>query len=129
MRSMRKRRERALIAGLALLAAACSRQAVVGSSPGTPGTGGSVAATLRTDLGSLHAAEERYFAANARYTNQLDKLDFAASPGVDVSIIQGDRRGYSAIATGDGRECAVFGGEARPPRGYVSQPGRVGCRL
>ncbi len=126
MRSMWKRRERALIAGLALLAAACSRQAVVGS-PGTPGAG-SVEATLHTDLRSLHAAEERYFAANARYTNRLDQLDFAASPGVDVSIIQGDRRGYSAIATADGRECAVFGGEARPPRGYVSQPGRVGCR-
>ncbi len=129
MGSMRKRKERALIACVALLAAACSRQAVVGSSPGTPGTGGSMEATLRTDLGSLHAAEERYFAANARYTNRLVEPDFAASPGVDVSIIQGDRRGYSAIATGDGRECAVFGGEARPPRGYVSQPGRVGCRL
>ncbi len=127
MRSMWKRRERALIACLALLAAACSRQAVVGS-PGTPGAGGSVEATLRTDLRSLHAAEERYFATNGRYTNQLDQLDFAASPGVDVSIIQGDRRGYSAIASADGRECAVFGGEARPPRGYVSQPGRVGCR-
>ena len=127
MWSMRKWRESALMACVALLAAACSRQAVVGSSPGAPGT--SVEATLRTDLGSLHAAEERYFAANARYTNQLDQLDFAASPGVDVSIIQGDRRGYSAIATADGRECAVFGGEARPPRGYVSQPGRVGCRL
>jgi len=129
MRSMRKGRARALIACLALLTAACSRQAVVGSSPGAPGSGGSVEATLRTDLESLHAAEGRYFAANARYTNQLEQLDFSASPGVDVSIIQGDRRGYSAIATGDGRECAVFGGEARPPRGYVSQPGRVGCRL
>ncbi len=128
MGSMREWRERALIACLALAAATCSRQAVVGSSPGAPGSGGSVEATLRTDLGSLHAAEERYFAANARYTNRLNQLDFAASPGVDVSIIQGDRRGYSAIATGGDRECAVFGGEARPPRGYVSQPGRVSCR-
>ena len=128
MRSMRKWRERALIACLAVVAAACSRQAVVGSSPGKPGAGGSVEATLGADLGSLHAAEERYFAANGRYTNQLYELDFAASPGVEVSIIQGDRRGYSAIATRDDGECAVFGGEARPPRGYVSQPGRVGCR-
>lgn len=128
MGSMRKWRACALIACLALAAAACSRQAVVGSSPGAPGTSGSVEATLRTDLESLHAAEERYLAANARYTNRLNQLDFAASPGVDVSIIQGDRRGYSAIATGGDRECAVFGGEARPPRGYVSQPGRVSCR-
>jgi hypothetical protein len=104
----------------------CARQAVVGSS-GTPG-GDASEATLRSDLDALDAAEGRFNAANDRYTNQLGELEFSPSPGVEVSIVQGDRRGYSAIAATDDSECAVFGGEARPPRSYVTQPGLVGCR-
>jgi hypothetical protein len=109
-----------LFGGLAL--AGCARQAVVGS-PGTPGADASEA-TLRSDLEALDEAEQRFNAANGRYTNQLGELEFSPSPGVEVSLVQGDRRGYSAIAaTGDS-----FGGEARPPRSYVTQPGLVGCR-
>jgi hypothetical protein len=79
-----------LFGGLAL--AGCARQAVVGS-PGTPGADASEA-TLRS--------EQRFNAANGRYTNQLGELEFSPSPGVEVSLVQGDRRGYSAIAaTGD----------------------------
>lgn len=109
-----------------LLLMGCARQAVVGS-PGTPGADASEA-TLRSDLEALHVAEQVYFADNGRYTNQLGELDFYPSPGVEVSIVQGDRRGYSAIAATGDSECAVFGGEARPPRSYVTQPGLVGCR-
>lgn len=109
-----------------LLVTGCARQAVVGSS-GTPGADASEA-TLRSDLDALDAAEQRFNAANDRYTNQLGELEFSPSPGVEVSIVQGDRRGYSAIAATDDSECAVFGGEARPPRSYVTQPGLVGCR-
>jgi hypothetical protein len=90
-----------LFGGLAL--AGCARQAVVGS-PGTPGADASEA-TLRSDLEALDEAEQRFNAANGRYTNQ-----------------------HSAIAATGDSECAVFGGEARPPRSYVTQPGLVGCR-
>lgn len=110
----------------ASLVAGCARQAVVGS-PGAPGADASEA-TARSDLDALHAAEERFKAANERYTNQLDELQFWPSPGIELSIVQGDRRGYSAIAATDDSECAVFGGEARPPRSYVTRPGLVGCR-
>lgn len=109
-----------------LLAAGCGRQAVVGS-PGTPGADASEA-TLRFDLEDLHAAQVSFYASNDRYTNQLDELTFSPSPDVEVSIVQGDRRGYSAIAATGDSECAIFGGEARPPRSYVTQPGLVGCR-
>ncbi len=109
-----------------LLVTGCARQAVVGSS-GTPGADASEA-TLRSDLDALDAAEQRFNAANDRYTNQLGELEFSPSPGVEVSIVQGDRRGYSAIAATGDSECAVFGGEARAPRSYVTQPGLVGCR-
>lgn len=109
-----------------LLLTGCARQAVVGS-PGTPGADASEA-TLRSDLDALQVAEQVYFADNGRYTNQLGELEFYPSPGVEVSIVQGDRRGYSAIAATGDSECAVFGGEARPPRSYVTQQGLVGCR-
>jgi hypothetical protein len=109
-----------------LLLTGCARQAVVGS-PGTPGADASEA-TLRSDLEALQVAEQVYFAANDSYTNQLGELEFWPSPGVEVSIVQGDRRGFSAIAETGDSECAVFGGEARPPRSYVTQPGLVGCR-
>lgn len=109
-----------------LLLTGCARQAVVGS-PGTPGADASEA-TLRSDLDALQVAEQVYFADNGRYTNQLGELEFYPSPGVEVSIVQGDRRGYSAIAATGDSECAVFGGESRPPRSYVTQQGLVGCR-
>ncbi len=109
-----------------LLLAGCARQAVVGSS-GTPGADASEA-TLRSDLDALHAAQVSFYSANDRYTNQLEELAFSPSPGVEVSIVQGDSRGYSAIAAAGDSECAVFGGGARPPRSYVTQPGLVGCR-
>ena len=108
------------------LLAGCSRQAVVGS-PGRPG-GDASEATLRADLEAFQVAEDVFFADNGRYASDLAELDFLPSPGVDVSIIQGDRRGYSAIAATDDAECAAYGGEARPPRSYVTQPGIVGCR-
>lgn len=113
-----------LLIGISL--PACSRQAVVGS-PGTPGADPSEAAA-RSELADLHEAQERYFEANGRYTNRLSDLQFSRQLGVDVTIIQGDRRGYSAVAAAGESECAVFGGEARPPRSYVTQPGLVGCR-
>ncbi len=111
---------------IGVLLPACSRQAVVGS-PGTPGADPSEA-MAREELADLHAAQERYFEANGRYTNQLSELQFSRQLGVEVSIIQGDRRGYSAVAEAGESECAVFGGEARPPRSYVTRPGLVGCR-
>lgn len=109
-----------------LLLTGCARQAVVGS-PGTPRADASEA-TLRSDLDDLHAAQVSFYGANGSYTNQLGELEFWPSPGVEVSIVQGDRRGYSAIAATGDSECAVFGGGARPPRSYVTQPGLVGCR-
>ena len=81
---------------IGVLLPACSRQAVVGS-PGTPGADPSEA-KAREELADLHAAQERWFEANGRYTNQLSELQFSRQLGVEVSIIQGDRRGYSAVA-------------------------------
>lgn len=109
-----------------VLLAGCSRQAVVGS-PGAPAAQVSEA-TLRSDLGALQQAEERFRSAHDRYTNRLDELEYSPSPGVELSLVQGDRRGYSAIAAGGGFECAVYGGDARSPRSYVTRPGLVGCR-
>lgn len=106
-----------------VLLAGCSRQAVVGSPAAQVSE-----ATLRSDLSALQQAEERFRSAHDRYTNRLDELEYSPSPGVEVSLVQGDRRGYSAIAAGGGFECAVYGGEARSPRSYVTRPGLVGCR-
>ncbi|UCG74913.1 MAG: hypothetical protein JSV95_09140 [Gemmatimonadota bacterium] len=117
----------AVVAIGSIMLAACARQAVIGSreSPhrSAPET------HLRSDLEALQSAQEHFRTLNDRYTNRLGELEFSPSRGVQVSIVQGDRRGYSAIAATAENECAVFGGEARPPRSYVTRPGLVGCRL
>ena len=117
---------------LGVLAACAPRQAIVESepNPGAPTASGDVLTTLRADLRDLADAQESYRAARGYYAARTSDLAFTASPGVRVDVIQGDRSGWSAVAsstTGDA-ECGMYQGDVRSPRGYLTESGLIGCR-
>lgn len=122
----------ALLAVAAFMACA-PRQAVVESepNPGAPTADGTdVMTTLRADLRDLADAQEAFRAERGYYAARTADLTFSASPGVRIDVIQGDRAGWSAVASssvGDA-ECGMYQGEVRPPRGYLTESGVIGCR-
>ncbi|MFQ5745908.1 MAG: hypothetical protein ACE5HF_01660 [Gemmatimonadota bacterium] len=114
------------VLGMVALSGACARQAIVGSEPGR---GRSAAVeSLRSDLTRLARDQASYFSRRSRYAATLEDLPFAPSPGVSLSIIQGDRNGFSAIASSGDQECALYDGGVRSPRSYATRPGVVACR-
>ena len=123
-----------LIALLALgvLAGCAPRQAIVESepNPGAPTASGDVLTTLRADLRDLADAQEEFRAAHGYYAARTSDLAFTASPGVRVDVIQGDRSGWSAVAsrTSSDAECGMYQGGVRSPRGYLTESGVIGCR-
>ncbi len=114
---------------LAIGAAGCSRQAVVGSDPGNPAAeAATTEQMLRFELEQLARAQNDFFLQNGRYSDSLEEMRIAPPVGVRIDIIQGDRNGFSAIARTDEAECAVYSGNVRPPRTYTERADEVGCR-
>ena len=114
---------------LALLTTGCSRNVVVGSEPsGATGSSENVEANLQNTLASFATAQRQYREIHGRYATNASDLTYVTPAEVRIDVIQGDRVGYSAIATQGDSECAVFGGDARPPRGYVSSKDTPACR-
>jgi hypothetical protein len=97
----------------------------VADSPAAPPTG---TALLTSDLNRLGAQQANYASENGRYAESIGTLGFTPSDGVNVSVIQGDDRGFSAIASDEKNECAIYVGDVRAPRGYVNGPNAVFCR-
>jgi len=122
------------LAAVAVCAGCAPREAIVESEPGraapTPSGGEAVLTTLQSDLRMLAGAQEEFMSDNGYYAGRTSDLGFAASPGVRLNIIQGDRNGWSAVAasTSTDDECAMYAGDIRSPRGYLTGPGRVMCR-
>lgn len=122
------------LAAVAAITGCTPREAIVESEPGraapAPSGGQQMLATLSSDLRMLAAAQEAFMADNGFYAARVSDLGFSASPGVRVNIIQGDRTGWSAVAasTSTDDECAMYEGDIRSPRNYLSAPGRVMCR-
>lgn len=114
---------------LALVSAGCSRNVVVGSEPsGATGSTENVEAELQGALASFATAQKQYFETNGRYAPNVADLTYVAPADIRIDVIQGDRSGYSAIASKADAECAVYGGGARAPRGYVSSADAPACR-
>jgi len=134
LRSAPPTRHVVVLAAVLALAGCAPRQAIVESEPGrgTPTTTGGedVLTALRSDLRMLAGAQEEYMADNGFYAARATDLGFTASPGVRVSIIQGDRNGWSAVAasTSTDDECAMYAGDIRSPRAYLTSPGQAMCR-
>lgn len=113
----------------AVAAAGCSRNVVVGSEPsGATGSPENVEAQLQQELSSFATAQKQYYETNQRYAPNVSDLTYVAPADVRIDVIQGDRSGFSAIASRAQSECAVFGGDVRAPRGYVSTAGTPACR-
>jgi hypothetical protein len=117
-----------LLGSLVALSACAPRQAIVESEPGrgTPTAAGE--ATLRSDLLRLASAQEDYETANGYYAARATDLGFTASAGVRIDVIQGDRNGWSAVASSGDAECGMYEGDIRSPRGYLTEAGTVMCR-
>ena len=82
----------------------------------------------RAVLRQVERAEADYRVRHGRYTASLRALAIERPAGVDVRILAEGAAGYSAVASGDDEECAVYHGTARPPRHWVRTPGRIACR-
>jgi hypothetical protein len=115
-----------LVCFLGAAAAGCARQAVVVSEPGV-GTA-QAEATLRADLERLAEAQNGYYGGNGRYADALSELGLTPAIGVRIDVIQGDRDGFSAIGRAGDAECAVYLGDVRSPRSYLTRPDVVQCR-
>jgi type II secretory pathway pseudopilin PulG len=75
------------------------------------------AAALRTDLRNLATGQESFFYSNGRYTMAIDSVPFKGSPGVVITIVEGDARGWSAEITHPQAwplKCAIFMAGATP---------------
>jgi hypothetical protein len=113
----------------ATAAAGCARQVVVQSETGGPvGSPQATEDLLRVELQRLAAAQEEYQAANGHYADEVAGLDLQVAEGVRIDIIQGDSAGWSALARAGDSECAIYSGDVRSPRSYVTRPDVVDCR-
>ncbi len=98
---------------------------------GGGGAGGAAAASnqsLVSELERLSVAQQAFFDENDYYAGSLDALGFSQAPGVRIDVIQGDALGFSAIARSGENECAIYRGEVRSPRSYLSAPDVPACR-
>ena len=75
-------------------------------------------AAMRADLEHLSSRQQTYLEDHYSYTNDLEELSLASSPGV-ILTITASSSGWSAVAThselGKKEGCAIFGGAALPP--------------
>jgi len=113
----------------ASLTACAPRQAIIASDPpaGGPVTGVGDG-PLMDDLTLVVEAQDAYFKANGVYADRSADLNLTPTEGVSIDIIQGDRNGFSAIARSGDFECAVYVGDVRAPRSYLTDVAEVGCR-
>ena len=75
------------------------------------------ASSLKTDLRNLTTAQEAFFYSNNRYTTSVDSLGFKTTRGVQLTIAEGDQKGWSASVTHPDAyplKCALFIGGATP---------------
>jgi hypothetical protein len=85
-------------------------------------------ASLESELYRLMVSQAAHFEETGLYARSLEGLDFVPGSGVRIVLIRADGDGFSAIATSGEAECAVYSGDVRSPRGYVSLPEQPACR-
>ena len=88
------------------------------------------AASLKSDLRNLSASQESYFYYNETYTPDASALNFDATKGVTLTIVEATPRGWSARTTHPAAApltCAVFYGDAALVAPATAE-GQVACR-
>src|SRR2546423_5091108 len=79
-----------------------------------------VVASMKSDLRNLASAQESYWVENRVYYSGVIPgagLQFQTSPGVTITIVNGDDAGWSARATGvplTNTQCVIFYGTVPP---------------
>jgi hypothetical protein len=119
-----------LFVALATVASsACgARQARVESEPNPGARSGVGNNVLTDDLGRVRDAQAQYWRSHERYAGVMSELSVTPSSGVRLDLIQGDRNGWSAVASSGDFECSTYEGTVRSPRGYLNEAGIVRCR-
>lgn len=112
---------------LALVGPACSGAAVVSEQGAAAAVPPRLERTLQEDLHRLFRAQERHRSTIGTYSDDLIELRFVPSPGVRVRLPEADSTGFSAVARRSPYECALYVGDADPPRRYLEAPSVVGC--
>lgn len=87
--------------------------------------------TMRSDLRNLAVMQESYFYDHSSYTPSLTALDamgFRPSPGVQVTVNEATRIGWSATMShlATLRQCYLFVGIAAPV-GSATESGAIDC--
>jgi len=88
------------------------------------------AASLKSDLRNLSAAQEAYFYDNDAYATQSSSLQFSTSPGVVLTITNATTSGWSAKATHPASfplTCAIYFGNV-PALAPATVEGLIGCQ-
>ncbi|MFL5577291.1 MAG: type IV pilin protein [Gemmatimonadaceae bacterium] len=88
---------------------------------------------IKTDLRNLATAEEAYFYENATYTDQLNQLKYANSPGVSLVEMTAGAGGWSASFTHPQAwplKCAIYFGNVVPvaPATASTPEGQLVCQ-
>ncbi len=89
------------------------------------------AASLRADLRNLASAQEAYFHEHSWYTTDTAALTLKGSPGVQLTILDATRGGWSARATHPQSyplTCTIFAGFVPTPPVPGDPEGVVTCR-
>ena len=91
-------------------------------------------AAMQGDLRNLRSQQEIYYSDQYTYSDDLSRLAFVSSPGVEVMISAATDSGWAAVATHQGlpgRGCGTFYGVAEPvptPGGrIVDRMGQTVC--
>ena len=91
-----------------------------------------VVASMKSDLRNLASAQEAYWVENRTYYNGAlpnAAVQFQISPGVTVTIVNGNDAGWSARATGvplTNTQCVIFYGTV-PPIPPATADAAVAC--
>jgi type IV pilus assembly protein PilA len=91
-----------------------------------------VVASMKSDLRNLASAQESYWVENRIYYNGVIPaagFQFQASPGVTITIVNGDDAGWSAKATAvplTTTQCVIFYGTV-PPIPPATADAAVAC--
>ncbi|WP_434481142.1 type IV pilin protein [Gemmatimonas sp.] len=88
------------------------------------------ASSIKSDLKNLTSVQEDYFYFNERYASAMNLVNFVATDGVTINIIEADGRGWSATATHPSAfplTCAVYYGDASPVAPAVAE-GVINCQ-
>lgn len=81
----------------------------------------------RLTVRTVAILQEEFKHHNQRYASNLRELGFTPHRGIQVSLTTATATGYAVVARHRRRECAVYRGDAPPPRRYTTQPSAVVC--